>query len=95
VKNADTPKNIKDAAARIIGAWSQTESGASSEYVFAGNGHYALVGALGSTFTSRDINYEYLHIKTYAFQGDGSYSISGNKLTLKKNDGIETFIIPF
>ena len=95
VKNADTPKNTEDAAARIIGAWSQTESGASSEYVFAGNGRYALVGALGSTFTSRDINYEYLHIRTYAFQGDGSYSISENQLTLKKNGGVETFIFRF
>ncbi|HZI54349.1 MAG TPA: hypothetical protein VFD56_11615, partial [Chitinophagaceae bacterium] len=95
VKNTDIPKNTDDAGARIIGAWSQTESGASSEYVFAANGHYALVGAIGSTFTSSDINYEYLHIKTYAFRGDGNYSISGNQLTLKKNGGIETFMFRF
>lgn len=84
VKNTIIPGNTGDATSRIIGAWSQTESGASSEYIFAANGSYALAGAIGSTFTSRDINYEYLHIKTYAFQGEGSYSIAGNELILKR-----------
>ena len=84
VKNATVSKNAEDVSLRIIGAWAQTESGASSEYVFAANGSYALVGAIGSTFTSRDINYEYLHIKTYAFRGEGSYSIARNELILKR-----------
>lgn len=85
VKNISLPENKdEDISTRIIGSWSQTESGASSEYVFAANGNYAFYGALGITSTSRDYNYEYLHIKTYSFQGDGSYSISGNQLALKK-----------
>lgn len=87
VKNISLPENKEeDASTRIIGAWSQTESGASSEYVFAANGNYAFNGALGTTSTSRDYNYEYLHIKTYAFNGDGSYSFSGDQLTLKKQN---------
>ncbi len=86
VKNAVVPKIEEDAAGTIIGAWSQTESGASSEYLFAANGNYALIGAIGSTHTSSDYRFEYLHIKTYAFAGDGSYSISGNQVTLKKRN---------
>lgn len=77
----------EDPAKRIIGRWSMTESGASGEYVFAANGNYALVGALGTTSTSSDINYDYLHIKTYAFPGDGSYAIAGNDLTLRRRGG--------
>ncbi len=85
VKNIPLPENKEeDTSTRIIGAWSQTESGASSEYVFAANGNYAFNGALGTTSTSRDYNYEYLHIKTYSFQGDGSYTITNNQLILKK-----------
>lgn len=87
VKNISLPENNEeDVSTRITGAWSQTESGASSEYVLAANGNYAFYGALGTTSTSRDYNYEYLHIKTYSFQGDGSYSITGNQLTLKKRN---------
>jgi hypothetical protein len=90
VKNAAVSKNVDDASSRIIGAWSQTESGASSEYVFAANGNYALIGALGSKHTTSDYRYEYLHIKTYAFQGDGSYSISGDQLILKQHNKPES-----
>ncbi len=88
VKNAAIPTNTsEDVPQRIIGVWSQTESGASSEYVFAANGNYAFAGAVGASYTSTDTYYDYLHIKTYAFDGDGSYVISGNQLTLKKRGG--------
>ena len=87
VKTISPLKNSEDVSARIIGSWSQTESGASSEYVFAANGNYAFYGALGNSYTSKDYNYEYLHIKTYAFQGDGSYTLAGNQLNLKKRNG--------
>jgi hypothetical protein len=64
VKNATIPKNNEeDVSKRIVGAWSQTESGASLEYVFAANGNNALTGAPGSKYTSSDYRYEYLHIK--------------------------------
>lgn len=85
VKNAAVPQdNGADVATRIVGVWSQSESRALSEYVFAANGHYAFSGAIGTSWTSTDFNYEYLHTKTYAFAGDGSYSISGDMLTLEK-----------
>lgn len=89
VKNAAIPSNSENSNSKIIGAWSQAEAGASSEYVFAANGHYAMVGALGSTSTSSDLHYEYLHIKTWAFDGDGSYRISGSKLILARRGSSE------
>lgn len=73
-----------EAAQRIIGVWGLMESGASSEFVFAANGHYARAGALITTSTTSDERYEYLHLKTYAFEGDGSYSLTGNVLNLSK-----------
>ena len=84
IKNREPVKNR--IPVNLVGVWSQTESGASSEYVFAANGNYAFVGALGSSFTSSDYQYEYLHIKTYSFKGDGTYSNSGNRLILKKQN---------
>ena len=71
---------------RIVGVWSQSESGAASELIFSANGHFARTGALGTSSTSRDFNFEYLHVKTYAFQGDGAYTLAGNKLTLQRSD---------
>jgi len=68
---------------RIIGIWSQSESGAISEYTFAANGHYAFGGSLGSTWTHSDTNNEYLYIRTHSFQGDGNYSIVDATLTLQ------------
>ena len=88
VKNAVILNNGGNNDARIAGAWTQTESGASSDYVFAANGHYAMIGTIGSKTTSSDYRYEYLHIKTYAFEGDGTYEISGSRLTLKKKTGV-------
>ena len=86
VKKINAPPNAeKESPKRIIGKWSMSESRATSEYIFAANGQYKFVGALGSSYTTSDYNYDYLHIKTYAFKGDGSYSITGNRLTLKKN----------
>ena len=87
VKNAPTVAVRDDPAKGIIGRWTMSESGASGEYVFAANGNYAFVGALGTTSTSSDINYDYLHIKTYAFPGDGTYTISGNQLTMRRRGG--------
>lgn len=90
VKNAAVAKNEEDVSKRIIGKWEMSESGASGGYIFAANGNYAFSGAIGSSYTTADYRYEYLHIKTYAFQGDGSYSLSGNQLTLKKHGGRDT-----
>ncbi|HEX5113118.1 MAG TPA: hypothetical protein VFV79_09740 [Saprospiraceae bacterium] len=86
VKNAVLPTKLKEeAATRIIGIWKLTGSGpALGEYIFAANGNYQLGGAVGTSYTTSDYNYEYLHIKTYAFQGDGDYSIEGNHLSFRK-----------
>ncbi len=84
VKNAAVAKSEEDPSKRIVGRWSMAESGGTGEYLFAANGNYALVGAIGSSYTTKDETYEYFHTKTSAFQGDGSYSIAGNQLTLKK-----------
>jgi len=86
VKNAPVAKNsTADAPARIIGKWSLAESGvAVGDYVFAANGNYSRGGGVGSSSTTADSRYEYLHMTTYAFGGDGSYSLAGNKLSLKK-----------
>ncbi|HEX2100749.1 MAG TPA: hypothetical protein VHF69_08805 [Candidatus Synoicihabitans sp.] len=70
---------------RIIGRWSMGEGGASGEYLFAANGHYAFVGALGSSTVTTDFNYRYLHIKSYAFEGDGTYALVGADLVLSKH----------
>ena len=85
VKNATISQMKDDPLKRIIGVWDLAASGAATgQYVFAANGNYQLVGGVGSSSTSRDDSYEYLHIKTYAFQGDGAYSVNGNQLYLKK-----------
>ncbi len=84
VKNTPVAQNSNDAARRIVGKWSMAESGATGEYLFAANGNYGLVGAIGSSSTSRDADYEYFTTRATAFQGIGSYSIAGNQITLRK-----------
>ncbi|MFL6466772.1 MAG: hypothetical protein ACJ72Z_02310 [Pyrinomonadaceae bacterium] len=88
VKNAPPVSPIEEPPSkRIIGRWVMSESGTIGEYLFAANGNYALVGALGSTYKTTDLNYEYLHIKTNTFAGDGAYAIVGNELTLRRRVG--------
>lgn len=86
VKNAAATLNTeKESSERIVGVWNLTGGGlALGEYIFAANGNYQFGGALGSSYTTTDYNYEYLHLKTYSFQGDGGYSIEGNQLQLRK-----------
>ncbi len=86
VKNVPIPgSGAVDNSKRIIGVWGVTGPGVvAGEYVFAANGHCQLGGAIGSSTTTTDYRYEYLHLTSYAFEGDGTYSIAGNQLTLKK-----------
>jgi len=86
VNNAAIPKKTEEESSkRIIGIWTLMGSGpALGEYIFAANGNYQLAGAIGTSSTTTDYNYEYLHIKTYAFQGDGGYSMQGNQLAFRK-----------
>jgi hypothetical protein len=76
-----------DPAQRIVGVWSQSGGGAIGDYIFAANGHYAFAGGLGSSSTSRDDRYEYLHIRSHAWDGDGTYAIAGSQLTLSPRGG--------
>lgn len=55
-----------------------------SDYIFAANGNYQHGGAIGTSTTTSDFNYNYIHYKNYSFEGDGSYSIAGNRLMLRK-----------
>ena len=86
IKNAAPSKPVTEQAAkRIVGVWNMKSHGmATGEYVFAANGNYQLVGAIGTSSTSTDYRYEYLHLTSYAFKGDGSYSINGNQLRMMK-----------
>jgi len=85
IANAKATTTIGTAPAeKIVGLWKTAESMVVSDYVFAANGNYQHGGAIGSTSTSRDQNYVYIHMKSYSFTGDGSYSVTGNQLTLKK-----------
>lgn len=85
VKNASLPENTEEEPSKkIVGLWKTAESMAVSDYVFAANGHYQHGGAIATSSTSRNQDYEFLHIKSYSFEGDGAYSISKNELTIKK-----------
>lgn len=83
------------AAERIVGVWSQSGGGAIGDYVFAANGHYAVAGGLGSSSTSRDDRHEYLHLRSHAWSGDGTYTIAGGQLLLRGRGGDEPQRMPF
>src|SRR4030095_3597344 len=86
IKNGNVPKNTDEVTSkRIIGVWKINSPGVvSADYVFAANGHYGFGGGVGTSTTTRDDRYEYLRLTSYAFEGDGSYSINGNQIQLKK-----------
>lgn len=90
VKSVTHPKNSGlEPEKRIVGVWKLTGSGvASGEYVFAANGNFQLNGAVGGSTTTSDTYYEYIHITTYAFEGDGNYSFEGDKLILKRRSNL-------
>jgi hypothetical protein len=77
-------------AKRIVGVWKLLNSGMSlGEYVFAANGNYQFTGAVGTSSTTSGYYYDYLHLTTYAFEGDGSYSFDGNKLITQRRKGAD------
>ena len=81
--NGIAPKKINDEASkRIVGTWQTMGSNALTKCIFAANGRYQWVGAIGST--SR-ISSDLIEIRTSGFNGDGAYSINENKLTTTKD----------
>ena len=83
VTNAAPAATDDDLSRKIIGRWTMSESGASGEYIFAANGRYQLTGAIGNSYTTSEHDYAVIHTTTSAFRGDGTYSVSGNRLTLQ------------
>lgn len=85
IENTILPnKTDMDDSDRIIGKWHMSESRAMADYIFAANGNYIFSGSQGSVYTTSDYNYEYLQTKTYNLEGEGTYSLAGNVLTLNK-----------
>jgi hypothetical protein len=82
VKSAPIAKAAEDISSRIVGAWTVSEAGGVGEYIFAANGHYSRGATIASATTATDYDSTQLHITTYPFQGDGSYSINGHQLTM-------------
>jgi hypothetical protein len=88
VKNIVLLKNNEpQSSQRIIGLWKIDAVGVvTGDYVFAANGNYQSGGGIGSSTTSSDMYYTYIYNRAYPFEGDGSYSIAGNILALKKRN---------
>lgn len=90
IKNAEQAKiNEQENAQRIMGLWKIDATGiVAGDYVFAANGNYQSGGGLGSSTTTSDMYYKNIYNRAYPFEGDGSYSVSGNILTLKKRGAV-------
>jgi hypothetical protein len=85
VKNVVLTTPEGNTSDRIFGVWKTADGGpAVGEYIFAANGNYQFGGAIGNTISTRDERYEYLQMTTYAFEGDGSYTLKGDKLVLTR-----------
>ncbi len=82
-------------AERIIGVWSQSGGGAVGDTLFAVNGRYAFVGGLGSSFARSEGDDPFVHIRSHAWSGDGSYEISGRELILRGRGDEEAQRVPF
>jgi hypothetical protein len=76
-----------DTSQRIVGRWAMSEGRASGEYIFAANGRYQFAGAIGTSYTTSEYDYDVIHTTASAFQGSGSYSISGDRLTMRRDGG--------
>jgi hypothetical protein len=85
IKNFEAPKNsVSEVSKRIVGDWISIGGSALNEYLFAANGNYQYIGAYATTTKTTDAYYEYTHINTSSFKGDGSYSIKGDQLIFTK-----------
>lgn len=76
-----------DAGKRLTGSWMAMGSGVATEYILAANGHYQFIGGYGSTSTQTRGNDDYILLKGSAWQGDGKYSITGDKIIFTRTGG--------
>jgi hypothetical protein len=81
VNGITAKKSGDEVSKRIVGTWQSMGGSALTKYIFAANGRYQFIGAY--TSTSR-ISSDMIEMRTSGFTGDGSYSFSGNKLTITK-----------
>ena len=96
IKGKQPSTNAEDQGKRILGDWMALGSTALTEYIFAANGNYKFIGVGGSTTTRSDANYDYIYIKTSSFNGDGSYSVKNDQLTIRgRGDKSEQIPIRF
>lgn len=82
VKDITAPANTSaNTQQRILGSWMVSEGMSVGEYIFAANGHYQYIGGYGS---SSAVSSDVIMLKSSAFQGDGTYTVSGDKLIFKR-----------
>lgn len=87
---APTDESQSDVRSRIIGRWTSEGSGlALGEYVFRGDGTYLRGGALGTSSVHSDGRVETTTHTVYSGDGDGRFSLEGNRLILMEKDGRE------
>jgi hypothetical protein len=93
IKNTTPSANtITGTSKRIIGSWMISGGGTMGEYIFAANGHYQYIGGYGSTTR---VSNDMIEIKSSIFQGDGTYTINGDKLTIKRKGSSTPEILRF
>ena len=86
IKTSETPKHSgSEVSKRIVGDWISIGGSALNEYLFAANGNYQYIGAYATTTKTTDAYYEYTHINTSSFKGDGGYSIKRDQLIFTKH----------
>jgi hypothetical protein len=74
-----------DLAKQLVGSWQSVSSSASVAVIYAANGHFDDVGAVGSYHTT---NLGQLIYETHStWPGNGSYQVAGDRLTMTRNGG--------
>jgi len=72
-----------DLAKQIVGSWQSVSSSAGVGLIYAANGHFDDVGAIGSYHVT---NLGQLIYETQsAWPGSGSYQVAGDRLTMRRN----------
>jgi hypothetical protein len=72
-----------DLAKQLVGSWQSTSSSAGVAVIFAANGHFDDVGAVGSYHVT---NLGQLIYETQStWPGNGSYRVAGDRLTMSRN----------
>jgi hypothetical protein len=93
IKNATlSASNNANTSKRVVGSWMVSGQGSIGEYIFAANGHYQYIGGYGST---TKVSYDMIEIKSSVFQGDGTYTINGDKLTIKRKGSSAPEVLRF